>query len=513
MRKLAGFDAPSGTLFAAAAFLCAFLAAAVLTATRLPFSYDEMAHTHMIWLTAQGQVPYADFSTNHLPFYWYLLQPGARGAGDAWSLLNLHRGLAAGLRLIWLGLLAAHVCLLLPRGGRLVAVAVLFSFAATPVSLDYLVRFAPDAIANVLFFGGLLLLRMPRRRSPWVAALAGAMAGCAMLTHFKYPVFAVALLAIVILRRCSFGAADGVSLAWLAAGGLAPILAAAAVMSAGSIPWQGLWESAVRYNGAYARLIVSSEGLLAALARDPLWPGVALAGLAAWFWKDRGRTQSTFLWACAVFVFVQPLVVPKAHSQYLCTWLMLAAVFPACLVARSVPAWPRRIQWLPFALLAAAPLLGLRWARSDASSEPRSDQRRLIDELLTRSTPDGYVVAPLGHHPVLRSNTFYRIMADYADGRDVYEDVVERAGLRREQPRISPESYARELRERPPQIVVLGRERRGELESLYSQRQTDVLDAYLMEQSGAYEVSSIPGTRIWAAFRHLDPVQEARPQE
>lgn len=150
----------------------------------LPLNIDEIEHLHATYWVSQGLVPYRGFWEHHTPLHWEVMAPLASAVGlssvpsflvmrfinQAWTF-----GLIA-LLLVWAGRRGAS---------RPLSILIMALFFGAPLFTRYVAEYRPDALMNLLFFGGLFLLEKALeggRRASWLRFFAGLAFGLACLS-------------------------------------------------------------------------------------------------------------------------------------------------------------------------------------------------------------------------------------------------------------------------------------------------------------------------------------------
>ena len=208
-----------------------------------------------------------------------------------------------------------------------------------------------------------------------------------------------------------------------------------------------------------------------------------------------------------IFLAVNVVTTAKPWKQYVVSWLLLAAFFPA----RSLPLLITRLR--PQAQAAAAfcvsiiVVVGLVRAGivdPDGGGMNRQTQDRTIEWILRRVPPDGFVVSSYYLHPVFRRDTFFKTVVDIAP------NVGD--GLEQFMPQLAPgpysehfqrSGYERELEVRPPSVIVVH-------SSAYTFAQGQTLNAYVLRHPGTYEQYNIPGTVVIVLQRKTDRTPEEK---
>ncbi len=498
-----------------AALLCAVLALAAASTGRAIaqryLDYDEISHAHMAWLVAHGAVPYEDFATNHLPFFWLVLVPMMRALPESPTVFSLFRAAALALNLLFVFLLMANAWRGRPSAERpWIALAFLFPLFQPDVS-NALIEFRPDALANPLLFAGVLGLRQNDRRSGVIATAAGALIAAALLINTKYLLLPAALAVGALFQRdhpparlapAALGAAlaGAVALWRLHGHGINPALA---------------FDLVFRYNWIAARQFTANPSLLQTVMAHPL--PLAFAGLglaAAMALARRGKLRwNGYLTGVMLFTLAQLLAGGKGWKHYYAAWLLLACTFPALSLAvgarlLTAPAREKLALALCAALVVAA---GVRYATqsdtllhnlADGPMEvSRAVQSRAMEFLLAHTPAGGRVVADLFWHPVFRPDTSYKVMNDVIGDADRSKETV---ALLPDFPyanRFDIPYYEMELRVRPPAAVLMGRAGARGIYSLYPPRQSAALRAYLDAHAAEYDYLPIPETPLLALVR------------
>jgi hypothetical protein len=144
---------------------------------------DEIYFAHVFWLMRHGQSLYTDFYANHLPTYFYLLEPLLPGGGETdlgfvWVLRATGViAVVAYLAMLW-GLLRRDFIYLLPF---------LFMF----ITLGRMSEIRPDTVGLLLFNTGWFLLL--RDAAPRNILIAAALAGVALTFSARAAVMALGM--------------------------------------------------------------------------------------------------------------------------------------------------------------------------------------------------------------------------------------------------------------------------------------------------------------------------------
>jgi len=464
------------------------------------YNYDEFSHAHLAWLVSVGEVPYRDFAANHLPFFWILLAPLIRLLPQEPGTLLVLRAVALACNGVFIGCLGALICLEQPARQRLWAAACFGLVVFSPPVMHFLIEFRPDAPANALLFGGLLLWWLPGGRNKLVAFVSGICTGAALLINTKLGLFPLLLAAVALaaqgrdLRRVwppALAACFGFGIA---------VLGGIVLMAVMKIPLDRAWEMAVLYNAAAERAQASGFGLAHALLRQPVCLGYVLAGLTAWAagLLLQRRPPGALAVSILVFLVLELAMTHRPWKQYLGSWMLLAAYFPAC----GLPMLAARLGGNGRVGLAVC-LLGLVAAEAAFTNMADPDgvrgidrltQERRIAWLLRHVPPDGYVVATFDLHPVFRRDTFFKVVSDIMP--------YKQDGLEQLMPSLAPGPYSghfgrpgydEDLRLRPPSLIMM----RG----LYSEAQIRAVVDYLNQTSSDYEQRTVPDSAVRVVVR------------
>ncbi len=464
------------------------------------YNYDELSHAHLAWLVSIGQVPYRDFAANHFPFFWILLWPVMRALPQTPEALLALRGLSLTLNLVSIGCLGALICHDQPPGQRLWAAACLSLVVFSQPAMHFLIEFRPDALANALLFGGLVLLRCHAARSKPVAYAGGLSIGAALLVNTKYALFPLLLAGVALAMH-----GRNVPRIWswalaICVGFGAALLGGILMLTSMKIPLDRAWEMTVLYNAAAQKAQAFQFGLAHVLLRHPLLLAYVLAGLAACAVLSILQRQlpGVLTVAIALFLALALATTAKPWKQYLASWLLLAAWFPARYLPQLGARCGRSVQ-----LALALCVLGVTATElaltgktdpNEVGGINRADQDRRIEWLLQHVPPDGFVVATLDLHPIFRRDTFFKVVSDIMPGKQ--------DGLEQWMPALAPGPYGEqfrragydaELRRRPPSLIML----RGQ----YSEAQIQAVIDYLNQSHNSYEERVIPDTTILLALR------------
>jgi hypothetical protein len=314
------------------------------------YHYDETAHAHMTWLVSIGEVPYRDFAANHFPFLWIVVSPLMRVLPENSVTLIVLRGLALLFNLIFVCALGALICAEQPPKQRIWAAACFGLVVLSPLAMHYLIEFRPDALANALLFFTLAWLRFRGLRNAVTALLGGFCIGVALLINTKYLLFPFVLGAVAL---CVY--ARQLQQMWRLA--LAMCLGFGAAILGGVLLalWIGVslndaWRMVVTYNGLAAKAQPFGFGLARTLSQHPAYLAYSLAGLIIYIVLSLRQRRLPRLLDVAIFIFLVTnlATTTKPWKQYVVSWLLLAAYFPA----RSLPLLITRLR--PLAQAAAA---------------------------------------------------------------------------------------------------------------------------------------------------------------
>lgn len=481
----------------------------ILRISEKPFDYDEVSHAHHAWLMSQGAVPYRDFAMNHLPFFWMLVGPMVNALPQDPASLLILRGVCLALHLIAMGVLA-WLFSRYTAAGALAGGLLLAAFAAWPPATDYLVEFRPDALGNVMVAGSLLCWQAGRSGRRWAPAASGILAVVAALVNTKMAAwpFLVAVIALVVPTEAPVAQRLRRVLTF-AMGGAVVAAAGTWLLSSRGVNLHELWVSTVLYERAItsvADFLVLPRKLLSHAA--VAIPVAAGAGWLAWRIARRRVAADAVLWAALSFVAVYPFLATRSWKQYEMPWILLAGLCSALALASSEGVVRR--GWHVVAPLAALlAILAVPRMPGQLHGEMRARdryvlraQRALMEEGLSATPRDGYVVGYLPWHPVFRRNTFTRVMEDFGPQGDRYREVLDRVrGGER------PEDPDRELAARPPHFIVLGVSAGRQWMTPYPDDRTEALRRYLDQNVGAFETRVLPQTGMVIVER----VREAAP--
>lgn len=457
------------------------------------WNYDELSHAHAAWLVSLGAVPYRDFAANHFPFFWIILSPLMQVLPQGSEAMLELRALSILLNLAFLGALGALVLTELPERQRIWAAAAFGVVAFSPQAQHFLIEFRPDALSNALLFSALLFLRL--RTAPgavaWIAA--GFCVGAAVLINTKYGVFPLILGGVALCleaRRRRIGT-------WPLAIGLgfgAALVVGRLLLLAADIPRDSAWRMVVAYNAAAEKAQTFGFGLAHAVLEHPVLLAYVVAGMAGCgilYVRER-RLPGPFPIAIACFLVANLATCTRPWKQYVVSWFLLAAYFPARALASVAGRLPPAAQ-----VAAALGLVAALIAESTAldpvdpsgGREDRVTQERLIDWTQGHIPPGDYIAAGFPMHPLFRRDSFYKVIVDMtASGDDGLERLMPGPGASLAADRSLQSGYERELETRPPALIVLW--------GLYTDAQVRALGAYATRHSGDYVRHNVPGTAL-----------------
>ncbi len=434
-----------------------------LHATSMPFNYDEIAESHATWQVSQGARPYQDFHYDHTPFFWRAYAPILKRLPENFESLvtlrtvNLFFSAAA---FFFLGLLILRFWG--DQGKVFAGIGAMVVMALQFPVLQTFSEFRADAISFAFQLGGMAALESAdgsRRRKILWAAAGFLLVWAAM---FSLKIFSLTLIFLILFVWDGFKRdRRGLVLSGVcfASGACVALALAGWVCAAMGIDYHLMYESVVRFH----RLFLSSYGASFGLAKS-LWElgvdnpalfvlvALGLYGVVLFFMSEKWRRQKS-LAALALFCLLQPLWVHYPWRQYaaglLFVWSApLAMAFHSLLRGRFGRAW----LFVGGALL----LLG---ARGEFLRVRESYRNHFVDkhiqagnQLLQWVPKDGFVAAQPPFHPVFRRNSTYFFTYPLNPGRDTEEllSLLSRTG-----DRFTLETYRRQLRSRPPELIVL----------------------------------------------------------
>ena len=472
------------------------------------YNYDELSHAHMAWLVSVGNVPYRDFAANHFPFLWILMSPLMRVLPESPVALMYLRGLALLLNTVFIGALGTLICLEQSPQQRIWGVACFGLVVFSPLALHFLIEFRPDALANALLFSTLAWLRLRITRGFPTGFVGGFCIGVAVLVNTKYIMlpFILGIVAPIMYAR-------QVRQIWpfalaICLGFSVAILAGVLLLVGIGVSLDDGWRMVVTYNAMAQKAHPFGFGLARKLTQSPVWPAYGLVGLIGCivlFLRQR-RLPELLAVAFGIFLAVNLVTTTKPWKQYVVSWLLLAAYFPA----RSLPLLITRLRPLAQAAAALCVLIivvaGLVCAGivdPNGGGMNRPTQDRTIEWILQHVPPDGFVVSSFYLHPVFRRDTFFKTVVDIAP------NVGD--GLEQFMPQLAPgpyrehfqrSGYERELEVRPPAVIVV--------DGAYTFAQSQALNAYRLRHPGTYEQYNIPGTAVIVLQRKTDRTPEEK---
>jgi hypothetical protein len=472
------------------------------------YNYDELQHSHVTWLVSIGEVPYRDFADNHFPFLWILLSPLMRVLPESPVTLTILRGLALLLNAVFLGALGTLICSEHPAKQRIWAVACFGLVVFSPPAVDYLIQFRPDPLGNALLFSGLLWLWLRGSTNAPAAFVGGFCIGAGVLVNTKFVLlpFLFGAVALAVHLR-------GIRQIWPSAlaiclGFSACLLCDLLLLVLMRIPLDGAWLMVVVYNATVENIRTFGFGLARTLVRQTAWLAYVLAGLIGCVALFVYQRQSASPLAAATFLFllVSLSTTTQPWRQYMASWLLLASYFPA----RSLPVLAARLRTKDqigvalFVLLIA--MADLRTGFVDLGglmATHRATQDRLIEWVVRRVPPDGFVVADFFFHPVFRRDTFFKTVFDFTvASSDGFEEFMVGLAPRAYSEHFQRSGYEKELEIRPPSLIVLP--------GTYARVQAQVLHDYLNRHIDSYKLRLIPGTHISVAERKTRGLPEPK---
>ncbi|HVV49196.1 MAG TPA: hypothetical protein VHO06_06040 [Polyangia bacterium] len=480
MRRLSALDVLCVVLIAAG------LAAWTCGIRHRYFDYDELEHLYALWRVHAGDRPFVDFFEGHPPFLWYLLAPGLP-AYDLFSFpLFPLRVLTAAGHLVFLLALGRNVALSFarlarpvsfPRAAFIVGTLVL---AGNPSVIWYLVEFRLDAWPNAL-----LLLAIDRYRRtaapPLRAAFALAFVGT--LTLLCTPKLA---LLLVLFCLCSLAAGDarGRRAAGLAAGTLAALLAGALFLRAAGLDLRLVYALCVRYHRLLGARGGFGHGMAAAILGQPPLVAFAAAALAGWLLVARRRLAAQpFELSVALFLVVQPIVVPFGFPQYYAPWFLLAIAFVPWLELglRQAPAVRRLAGTAALVLAGATLVVDLRTFLAVDQTAPVV----AFNAWAHARVPAGATVAgDVAHLPIYRRAVFYHLADSRQPNGYTTEAALADLHLGELGARMTPAAYDRELEAGRPALIVPG--------PLLSPPENEAVARYLARHRSAYGALASP---------------------
>jgi hypothetical protein len=463
------------------------------------YDYDELFHAHMTWLVSVGEVPYRDFATTHFPFYWILLSPLIRVLPESPATITVLRGLSLLLNAVFIGALGVLICLDQEPKQRMWAGTCLGLVVFSPLAMHYLTEFRPDALANALLFSALAWLQLKGARGSLTGLVSGFIIGVAMPINMKYALLPC-VLGVVALIMCARQIRRFWVFALAICGGFSMALVGDMLLLVWmNVPLDRAWQMVMAYNATVEKARAFGLGFADSLIRNPFWLAyvfVGLIGCAVLFLRQRERPRP-FAIAILLFLAVNLVLGTRPWKQYVVPWLLLAAYFPA----RSLPRFATRLG-LKGQVIAAVCVLAVAsfgFARSGARDpdDPglaRAIQNRVIEWLIQRVPPDGFVVANFPLHPVFRRDTFFKVVFDMQEnGGDGFERFTPQLVPKSYSEHFRESGYKQELEARPPTAMVL--------QCLYTKDQAKALNAYMSRHPDSYSLQEIPGTPVSVVTR------------
>lgn len=479
--------------------------------TRLVFvrsyNYDELSHAHMAWLVSVGEVPYRDFAANHFPFFWILLSPLMRVLPESLVTLMVLRGLALVCNAVFIGALGTLICLELRPQQRIWAAACLGLVVFSPPAVHFLIEFRPDPFANALLFSAVAWLRLSGLRNRPTAFMSGIGIGIAVLLNTKYLLFPFVLGTVALIMYARQARQIWPFAVAICLGFSASLLGGMLLLDSMHVRLGDAWRMVVTYNAMAQKTHTFGFGLAGMLARYPEWLAysfVGLIGCTVLFQRQR-RLPELLTAAIFIFLVMNLVTTTKPWKQYVVSWLLLAAYFPA----RSLPLLITRLRLQAqtaaafcVSIIAVVGFVRTGIVDPDGGGMDRQTQDRTIEWVLRRVPPDGFVVSSYYLHPVFRRDTFFKTVYDIAgSGGD---------GLERFMPQLAPgpysehfqlSGYQKELEIRPPSVIV---------PQGYTYLQVQALNAYLGRHGNNYDQQEIPGTPVVILERRTESLPDAK---
>jgi len=458
------------------------------------YNYDEFSHAHMVWLVSIGEVPYRDFAANHFPFLWILMSPLLWVLPESSATLMVLRGLALLLNMVFIVSLGALICLKLQPKERFWGGASFGLVVFSPLVMHFLMEFRPDAIANALLFSTLACIILRDSRTFVMALVSGFFIGAAVLINTKFILlpFMLGTVALVVHTRQIrqlWPFVMGICLGF----GFA-ILCGYLLLNGIGASASDAWRMVVTYNAMVQKNNALGYGLVRTLLTSYpvllIYSVAGLIGCVVLFLRQR-RLPDFFTVTIFIFLAMNLLTTARPWKQYVASWLLLAACFPA----RSLPLLLARLRPQIQAAVASgfAILMIVGFARvgdvdPDGGGIDRQTQNRAIEWMLQRVPPDGFVVSGFYLHPVFRRDTFFKTVFDIAGNGDGLEQFMPQLATAPYSEHFQQSGYEKELELRPPSVIVPQR---------YTPAQMQALNAYLIRHPGAYEQINIPDTSIF----------------
>lgn len=455
-----------------------------------PLDYDEVEHAHAIWLVGSGLTPYVDFFEVHLPFFWYVMSAFSRFLPESPFVLILYRLIAAAGHLVGLALLAAFLRRTV-RSGWAPPVLAVCIVTMSPTVLSYLSEFRRDGWAFAWVMAGVMgLADADHRRRAWrqaffmftcavgvatsarlvplVGLLAAAEAGGEFARGRRRALTAIAAMAA--------GGGCGAVLAWLFLRNAGVDLA---LMKTYVVDYHVALNAFFGDDFAFARRLIT---------RDLPFSLLVAAGLLSWasLLRRGDHRWSRFHVAFAVWLALQPVMVKPDYVQFVAPWYLIGAAFVPFLsrVAAGAKRGGIVATGLFATLVAVSAVLGFRAA---VSADVLRFQLQAI-RWMNLATPESAVVAAVPpYHPIFRRDVFFAWVHSFGRGGKGTEAVMQ--AFPRHRDAFGFAAYARELAERPPDLIFMVR---GELVG-YLPGQAAALKAHLRRNIGRYEAVPIGG--------------------
>jgi hypothetical protein len=459
------------------------------------YNYDELSHAHMTWLVSIGEVPYRDFAINHFPFFWMLACPLMKVLPQSHVTMMILRCGAMFFNTIFLASLGTLICHELQPRQRIWAVACFGLTVFHPLAIHYLIEFRPDAPANALLFLTLACLKINGAKNITTAFVSGLLIGVAILVNTKYGLFPLILGMVTIVIYARSTPRIWTLTAFVCLGFGTALLVGMALMASMSIKLADAWRMVVTYNAAVEKAHTFGWGLANAITLNPVWLAFSLAGiLGCAIVSIRQRIiPGVFSIAILLFLIVNLLLNTRPWKQYVVSWFLLAAYFPARFLSQlSIQANPKIQAGLSFCVLTVIffELSTITPVDPNFTGEVfRATQDRVIDFACQHIAPDAFVLAGFPLHPIFRRDTFFKVVIDMTvDGNDGFEQFMPLLTSPPYSEHFQRSGYKNELRIRPPSIIIN--------QSFITQYQRDALDTYLKAQPDNYDLRLIEGTSI-----------------
>lgn len=457
------------------------------------YDYDEISHAHMAWLVSIGEIPYEDFAANHFPFFWITLSPLMHLLPESPLALVLLRGLALTLNAVFIGSLGTLICLELKPSQRVWAVAFFLAIVFSPVAVQFLIEFRPDALANALLFSGLLWIRLRGPQRATNGLLGGFLIGFAVLINTKYILLPFVLGAIIAvldfqrIRRSWLFSAAMVG-GFLAAFGLGALL-----VTARHISISDAWLLVVTYNGAVEKFQSFGFGLAGDLARNVLVYIFILPALAACvvMWARRRWYPKPFEIGIFVFLVLNICTTTRPWKQYSASWMILAAGLPARMLPMFVEKLSVRWQTALAACLGGAALVyfGVNARGAPVVVIDRPSQDAAMAYSLQHVPKNGYVLASYFVHPIFRRDSLFKTVCDAelnrADGLEQFMPTLAPGAYGE---RFQESGYEKDLETRRPDLILV--------QAGYTLLELQAMTNFINRHPDAYSKFQIPGTQL-----------------